>query len=402
MRSDLVRVDFSTPKVSALEFPRDLWVEIPHISDNLNGQDHEKLNQAFLYGQPGFKYWDDPCEGSGLMALTLNKNFGANIDHYITVNMRTFEHIIDAMGGIDVEVKDEKTAKTSGLKVGTHHLNGAEALKLARNRSGGSFERADNQNLVVCAVRKKITSPQILAQVPALIETFQDNIRTDLTPAQLSQLACLGTQMPPRNIALASFPGDLFKQTRVFDPVFDKRIAILDADFVILTDFVTRFQMGTWPRGSRLHAIPRHRRRRYGIYMPVNHTSIPLLDAAAVLKRYGLRPDKKLGQNFLQDSSALEKIADAAEIQADDCVLEIGPGLGSLTRYLAGSARSVAAVELDPDLLAPLKAVLTPHPNMRIIHGDILELSISDLVDQPGYIAAANIPYNITSEACLP
>ena len=243
----LVRVDFATPKVSALEFPRDLWVEIPHISDNLNGQDHEKLNQAFLYGQPGFNYWDDPSEGSGLMALTLNKNFGADIDHYITVNMRTFEHIIDAMGGIDVEISDENVAKTSGLKIGAHHLNGAEALKLARNRSGGSFERADNQNLVVCAVRKKLTSPQIIAQIPALIETFQDNIRTDLTPAQLSQLACLGAQMPPENIVLASFPASLFKQTRVFDPVFDKRIAILDADFIILTDFVTRFQMGSWP-----------------------------------------------------------------------------------------------------------------------------------------------------------
>ena len=129
----------------------------------------------------------------------------------------------------------------------------------------------------------------------------------------------------------------------------------------------------------------------------MSRASIPPLDAAAVLKRCGLRPDKKLGQNFLQDSSALEKIAHAAEIQADDCVLEIGAGLGSLTRYLAGSARKVAAVELDPDLIPPLKAVLTQHPNVHIIHGDILELSISDLIDQPGYIAAANIPYNITS-----
>ena len=129
----------------------------------------------------------------------------------------------------------------------------------------------------------------------------------------------------------------------------------------------------------------------------MSKSPIPPLDAAAVLKRHGLRPDKKLGQNFLQDSSALEKIADAAEIQADDCVLEIGPGLGSLTRYLADSARSVAAVELDPDLIPPLKAVLKPHPNVRIVHGNILDLPISDLVDQPGYIAAANIPYNITS-----
>jgi LCP family protein required for cell wall assembly len=246
----LVRVDFMTPKISALEFPRDLWVEIPHISDNLNGQDHEKLNQAYLYGQPGFKYWDDPSEGSGLTALTLNKNFGASIDHYVTVNMRTFEHIIDAMGGIEVEIPNEDVAKTADLAVGTHLLNGAQALKLARNRQGGSFERADNQNLVLCAVRKKLASPQIIPQIPAMIETFQDNIRTDFTPEQLAQLACLATRMPPENITLASFPGDLFKQTRVFDPVFDKRIAILDADFAILSDFVTRFQLGTWPLPS--------------------------------------------------------------------------------------------------------------------------------------------------------
>ncbi|MBI2331086.1 MAG: LCP family protein [Chloroflexi bacterium] len=243
----LVRVDFMTPKVSVLEFPRDLWVEIPHIEDNLNGQDYEKLNQAYLYGQPGFKYWDDPSEGSGLTALTLNKNFGVNIDHYITVNMRTFEHIIDAIGGIEVEILNEEVAKTANLSIGTHLLNGAQALKLARNRTGGIFERADNQNLVLCAVRKKLTSPQIVTQIPALIETFQDNIRTDFTPEQLGQLACLGTQMPPENILLASFPSDLFKTTRVFDPVFDKRISIVEADFDILSDFVARFQAGTWP-----------------------------------------------------------------------------------------------------------------------------------------------------------
>lgn len=129
----------------------------------------------------------------------------------------------------------------------------------------------------------------------------------------------------------------------------------------------------------------------------MNQPPIPPLNAAAVLKRYGLRADKRLGQNFLQDPSALEKIASAAEILPDDCVLEIGPGLGSLTRHLAVSARQVAAVELDPDLLAPLKAILTPYANVRIIHGDILDLSIADLVDQAGYIVAANIPYNITS-----
>jgi 16S rRNA (adenine1518-N6/adenine1519-N6)-dimethyltransferase len=129
----------------------------------------------------------------------------------------------------------------------------------------------------------------------------------------------------------------------------------------------------------------------------MKYSSISPLNAAAVLKRYGLRADKALGQNFLQDESALEKIANAAEILEDDCVLEIGPGLGSLTRYLAVSAKKVTAVELDHDLLAPLQAVLQPYQNVRVVHGDILKLSISELVDQPNYIVAANIPYNITS-----
>ena len=129
----------------------------------------------------------------------------------------------------------------------------------------------------------------------------------------------------------------------------------------------------------------------------MKYASILPLNASAVLKKYSLRADKALGQNFLQDDSVLEKIANAAEILEDDCVLEIGPGLGSLTRYLAVSAKKVTAVELDFDLLAPLQAVLSPYQNVRVVHGDILKLSISELIDQPNYIVAANIPYNITS-----
>src|SRR5215212_683275 len=102
----LVRVDFVNPKVTVLEFPRDLWVEIPDIADNLKGQDHEKLNQAYLYGNPGFAYTDDPAQGPGLLARTLTLNFGTQIDHYAAVNMRTFEKIVDAVGGIDVTLPD--------------------------------------------------------------------------------------------------------------------------------------------------------------------------------------------------------------------------------------------------------------------------------------------------------
>lgn len=124
---------------------------------------------------------------------------------------------------------------------------------------------------------------------------------------------------------------------------------------------------------------------------------IPPLDAAALLKRHGLRAHKGLGQNFLQDAQALEKIVSAAEIQRTDTVLEIGPGLGSLTRYLAVSARGVVAVELDENLLPPLKTVLAPYQNVRLVQGDILKLSTNDLMAEKDYIVVANIPYYITS-----
>jgi len=124
---------------------------------------------------------------------------------------------------------------------------------------------------------------------------------------------------------------------------------------------------------------------------------IPPLNASTLLKRYGLHANKSLGQNFLQDPIALESIISSAGINPTDTVLEIGPGLGSLTRYLAASAREVVAVELDPDLLPPLKAVLAPYPNVRLILGDILKLPPIELNPEKGYIVVANIPYYITS-----
>jgi len=121
------------------------------------------------------------------------------------------------------------------------------------------------------------------------------------------------------------------------------------------------------------------------------------LNAAAVLKRHGLRADKSLGQNFLQDPFALEKIVAAAQIEPTDIVLEIGPGLGSLTRYLAASAKEVIAVELDQELLAPLQSVLSPYQNVQVIQGDILKLALEDLINTSDYLVVANIPYYITS-----
>ena len=127
---------------------------------------------------------------------------------------------------------------------------------------------------------------------------------------------------------------------------------------------------------------------------------MPAPDIPALLQRYGLRPQKSLGQNFLIDETALRGVVEAAGIQAGQQVLEIGPGLGSLTRLLAERASRVVCVELDKNLLPPLAEVLQPYPNVQIVQGDILALDPSALMSGAGqlpYLVVANIPYYITS-----
>ncbi len=140
--------------------------------------------------------------------------------------------------------------------------------------------------------------------------------------------------------------------------------------------------------------------------IPVN---IPPLDVPGLLRQYGLRPDKRLGQNFLIDDASLQRVTAAADISPEDTVLEIGAGLGSLTRHLAPQAQHVFAVEIDARLIPPLNQVLSPYPNVKIIEGDILSLDLEEILPGPGYLVVANIPYNITSalirhllEASLP
>lgn len=121
------------------------------------------------------------------------------------------------------------------------------------------------------------------------------------------------------------------------------------------------------------------------------------LQARTLLRQFGLRPRKTLGQNFLVNAGARENIIEAAGLSSHDVVLEIGPGLGALTERLVQEARRVVSVELDEALFHILKSTFSDIPNLQLIHGDILELAPSDLNLEPGYVVVANIPYNITS-----
>jgi LCP family protein required for cell wall assembly len=248
----LVRVDFVNRRVAILEVPRDLWVEIPDIASHYNIT-HGKLNQAYLYGNKGLGYYDGSGEGPGLLARTLNLNFGARPDHYLAVNMLTFEAIVDAVGGIDlylpyeISVRSPENPKGFAIPPGQHHVDGETALWIARIRQYTTFGRAENQNIVMCALRKKLLSPAVVPAIPQLIKGFQRYVQTDLSPEQINQLACLATQMHGTDVVFASFPMELFKSAKTFDPQINATTSTIDADFNVLRDYIDRFQQGTWP-----------------------------------------------------------------------------------------------------------------------------------------------------------
>jgi len=122
-----------------------------------------------------------------------------------------------------------------------------------------------------------------------------------------------------------------------------------------------------------------------------------MTDVRQILRRHGLEPRRELGQHFLVDARALARIVAAAELTADDAVLEIGAGVGNLTRPLAASARRVVAVEVDRRFLPVLEAELADCPNVHLVAGDILALDPSDLMGEGPYKVVANLPYAITS-----
>ena len=122
----------------------------------------------------------------------------------------------------------------------------------------------------------------------------------------------------------------------------------------------------------------------------------------AILNEYGLHAKKKLGQNFLTDLNILHGIVDTAEITNDDFVLEIGPGIGSLTEQLARAAKKVVALEIDSQMVAVLSDTLQPYDNVKVIENDVLKVDLNELIaaefgQNATVKVVANLPYYITT-----
>lgn len=120
----------------------------------------------------------------------------------------------------------------------------------------------------------------------------------------------------------------------------------------------------------------------------------------SVLQKYNLTAQKRYGQNFLVDSNVLNKIVESAGITKEDTVLEIGPGIGSLTQYLCESAKNVICVEIDTKMIPVLEETLSEYENVRVINEDILKVDMNSLIKESGagkIKVVANLPYYITT-----
>ena len=117
----------------------------------------------------------------------------------------------------------------------------------------------------------------------------------------------------------------------------------------------------------------------------------------ALLDSYQLQPKKSLGQNFMHDPQALEKIVASAELQPDDSVVEVGAGTGALTEVLSGSAHQVYAIEVDQRFQPILEARFDDTPNVYLVFEDVLKTDIATMVGRQEYLVVANVPYYISS-----
>jgi len=254
----IVRVDFVTPKVTMLSMPRDLWVELPPDIGRQGDAPitHSKLNQAYFYGSPGMGYYDGAGASPGLLARTLDLNFGLRADHYGAVNMITFEKIINAIGGIDIYLPtdvdgrpiDENTEDMGYFYAGQRHFNGDQALRFSRIRKKyNDFTRMDNQNMVMCAVREKLLRPQVLPKIPQIVNAFKDSVLTDLSPEQIGQLVCLLPKLKSENLIFTGLPDEIMSAGKIYSPIQKSEVSIMEADFDVIREYTAQFMTGTWP-----------------------------------------------------------------------------------------------------------------------------------------------------------
>lgn len=208
----LIRADFTSGEVAMMGIPRGLWVEIPDVEED-NGRTHGKITQAYFFGTEGMGYYSGTGYGAGLLGETLRHNYQVVIDRFIVVNMRAFRDIIDVLGGINVynpTTLYSYQQTQPKMVAGDYYFTGTAALMYARYRDPRNvLDRVDRQAIIMEAVFKKVFSLSTIPKIPKIVGIYKGNVMTDLSMAEVSQLACLAAKTDLDQVTFNRIPQDL-------------------------------------------------------------------------------------------------------------------------------------------------------------------------------------------------
>ena len=212
----LVSIKPASREAAMISLPRDLWVKIPAMPKN--GFIYGKLNSAYAIGTDHANYpnvssqWKTSTGGGDLAAATVAQITGQQIDYWVGVDFKAFRDVVNALGGVRVNVPtvlDDPyypRGETTGMmhihfNAGWQQLNGEQALEYARSRETTSdFDRSRRQQLIMLAVRQKALSLNAVPRLLDLLGALQDNVRTNLKPAEMRQLVDLAAQLKEKDI----------------------------------------------------------------------------------------------------------------------------------------------------------------------------------------------------------
>lgn len=256
----VVRVDFRAQKIIVLSLPRDLWVDIPlSVPGKTNEITPGKLNQAYFYGTEGMGYYFGAGYGSGLLAETLQSNYGLHIDHYLSANLYSFRKIIDSLDGITVCLADpiykKKTDFYSGgefpvhyLDAGCQKINGEQAEFVVRQRIQiGDEGRMKHQTVVLKALAAKMLTPSGLKALPDIVERLKTYVLLDFSPAEITQMLCLAGMIDQdMDIVYADIPEDMLEASWE-QSINGYYTSVLIVDKTAMQELMADFQQGIWP-----------------------------------------------------------------------------------------------------------------------------------------------------------
>lgn len=226
----LVRVNYETPQINVIALPRAILVTPPPGLSRV--EPPMLLNQAYFFGSPGMNYFDGPGNGAGALASTLQSNFQVEVENYLVIDFQSFVAFIDAIGGIEIDlptfVDDQPN---SYFPAGVQTLDGKQALTLARVRSKYSdLARIDNQTLILKAIFNRLKNPAVIVKLPQIYASLSGSFQTDASPAQISSLFCLLTQLDSENVNFYNPPEDLLIRGWEFIPNMNQQMEIFRWD----------------------------------------------------------------------------------------------------------------------------------------------------------------------------